>query len=202
MKNENFPFDYPAGSTPLDPNEIQGLIPSYISTQAELNSLEQSNILEAQTWALRPTKKNILTDTFLLDLHKRMFKNVWKWAGTYRLTDKSIGVHWQQIAMQVNMLLQDTEYWIENKIYEWDELGARFHHKLVAIHPFPNGNGRHARLATEILLTTHGESIFTWGQKKFAGDLYNTGDLRKEYIAALQEADQRKYARLIAFVRS
>jgi Fic-DOC domain mobile mystery protein B len=202
MKNELFPFQYPAGSTPLDPNEIQGLLQSYVSTQAELNSLEQSNILEAQTWALRQTKKNILTDTFLLDLHKRMFKNVWKWAGTYRLTDNSIGVHWQQIAMQVSMLLQDTDYWIENKIYKWDELGARFHHKLVAIHPFPNGNGRHARLATEVLLTVNGESLFTWGQRKFSGDLYNTGDLRKEYIAALQEADQRRYSRLIAFVRS
>jgi Fic-DOC domain mobile mystery protein B len=202
VDDRSIPIDYPVGSTPLDPNELQGLIPDYISTQAELNTVEQSNILEAQTWALRNAKKHVLTDTFLRNLHLRMFRHVWKWAGTYRLTDKSIGIHWQQIPVQVNALLQDTHYWIKNQTYSWEELGARFHHKLVSIHPFPNGNGRHARLSTDVLLAAYHTEPFSWGSKKFTGNLIATSDLRSEYIAALREADQRRFHRLITFVRN
>lgn len=201
MTDRVFPIEYAPGSTPLDPDELLGLIPDYISTQGELNTLEQSNILEAKTWIFGRKHKNILTDTFMIDLHKRMFKDVWKWAGRYRTSDKSIGVHWQQISVQMNLLMSDAQYWIENQVYSWDEIGARFHHKLVAIHAFPNGNGRHARLATEVVLAASGQEIFTWGSKTYSESLDQISKLRSEYIAALREADQRKFRKLIEFVR-
>lgn len=201
MTDKPFPIEYAPGSTPLDPDELLGLIPDYISTQGELNTLEQSNILEAKTWIFGRKPKNILTDTFMIDLHKRMFKDVWKWAGRYRTSDKSIGVHWQQISVQMNLLMRDAHYWIDNQVYSCDEIGARFHHKLVAIHAFPNGNGRHARLATEILLTANEQEIFTWGSKTYTENIDQVSALRSEYITALREADQRKFKKLIEFVR-
>jgi len=201
MTDKRFPIEYAPGSTPLDPDELLGLIPDYISTQGELNTLEQSNILEAKTWIFSKKPKNILTDTFMIDLHKRMFKDVWKWAGRYRTSDKAIGVHWQQISVQMNLLMSDAQYWIENQIYSWDEIGARFHHKLVAIHAFPNGNGRHARLATEVILATNAQAIFTWGSKTYTENLDQVSALRTEYIEALREADQRRFKKLIEFIR-
>ncbi|HYX32019.1 MAG TPA: mobile mystery protein B [Oligoflexus sp.] len=201
MTDHPFPIEYMPGSTPLDPDELLGLIPNYISTQGELNVLEQGNILEAKTWMFKKKPKEYLTDTFMIELHKRMFKNVWKWAGRYRLTDKSIGVHWQQIPVQMSALMRDTQYWIENNTYSWDEIGARFHHKMVAIHAFPNGNGRHARLATEIVQTANDQEPFTWGAKTYSESLDQVSALRNEYINALREADQRKFDRLIRFVR-
>lgn len=201
MTDKRFPIEYAPGSTPLDPDELLGLIPDYISTQGELNTLEQSNILEAKTWIFNKKPKNILTDTFMIDLHKRMFKDVWKWAGRYRTSDKSIGVHWQQISVQMKLLMSDAQYWIENRVYSWDEIGARFHHRLVAIHAFPNGNGRHARLATEAVLAANAQAIFTWGSKTYRENLDQVSALRTEYIEALREADQRRFQKLIEFVR-
>jgi Fic-DOC domain mobile mystery protein B len=201
MTDKRFPIEYAPGSTPLDPDELLGLIPDYISTQGELNTLEQTNILEAKTWIFSKKPKNVLTDTFMIDLHKRMFKNVWKWAGRYRTSDKSIGVHWQHISVQMNLLMSDAQYWIENQVYSWDEIGARFHHKLVAIHAFPNGNGRHARLATEVILAANAQANFTWGSKTYTESLDQVSTLRAEYIEALREADQRRFNKLIEFVR-
>jgi len=203
MTKKTFPFEYPSGATPLDPNETEGLIPDYISTQGELNRLEQENILEARAQIIGGRHKDLMTDTFVRDLHKRMFKNVWRWAGTYRKSDNSIGVAWTQVPVQLVKLLQDTEFWIKNGTYPWPELGVRFHHRLVLVHPFPNGNGRHARLMTDILLEAHGQSIFTWGASLAQKDGLDTvGEARMEYITALKEADERKYARLIQFVQS
>jgi Fic-DOC domain mobile mystery protein B len=192
-------FKYPDGATPLDPNELNGLIPSYITTQGELDAAEQAGILDATAWALDKRHKEILTDTFIRNLHKRMFKLVWKWAGQYRTTDKSIGIHWSMIATEIKKLCQDTSYWVENKTYSWDELGARFHHRLVSVHPFPNGNGRHTRLMTDILLLDHGQDRFTWGAN---ADLGKAGAARKRYIDALKSADGKKFGPLIKFVRS
>ncbi len=200
---KTFPFEYAPGATPLDPNEIDGLLVDYIATQGELNQLEQENILEARAWASGKKHKNILTDTFIRDLHKRMFKNVWKWAGKTRLTDKSIGVPWQEIPTELSKLLADTDFWIKNQTYHWDELATRFHHRMVLIHAFPNGNGRHARLVTNVLLETNGKDPFTWGSSLAdQGSLETQSTARTEYIKALREADARRIDRLVKFVRS
>lgn len=188
-------FEYPYGATPLDPNEKKSLIPPDIATQAALNQAEQSNIILAQKWALSRKRKNILSEEFLCRLHREMFKLVWLWAGKYRMTEKNIGVPPYEITMEVHKLIADCQYWIKKKTFDWDELGARFHHRLVAIHLFPNGNGRHGRLATDVLLAAHNQKIFSWGESlspKLA---------REKYLAALRDADQKNYHALIEFVR-
>jgi Fic-DOC domain mobile mystery protein B len=192
-------LEYPSGATPLDPDELAGLIPKYITTRGELNLLEQNNIIDARNWALKRIYPAMLSDGFIRTLHKKMLKNVWTWAGSYRQTDKSIGVPPPDVAVGVRKLCDDTRYWIDNRTFAWDELGARFHHRLVWLHPFPNGNGRHARLMTDVLLTAYGEQPFSWGQ---GASLDSIGGARTEYIAALKEADQRRVERLIKFVRS
>ena len=90
-------FEYPVGATPLDPEEEQGLLITHITTKGELDSWEQENILEASRWAASGRKKNVLTVEFIRDLHRRMFGNVWRWAGEYRTTGKNIGVPADQI---------------------------------------------------------------------------------------------------------
>jgi Fic-DOC domain mobile mystery protein B len=191
-------IQYPPGATPLDPNELAGLIPNFITTQGELNQLERENILTAATWALGKTNHDCLNISFCLELHKRMFSKVWKWAGTLRQTDKNIGVPWQQINMKLKTLFDDTQFWIQEKTYSFDEMAARFHHRLVAIHAFSNGNGRHARLMTEVFQIEHGEKPFTWG----SSDLYaSESDAREDYIKALQFADKGNFSLLIKFVR-
>jgi Fic-DOC domain mobile mystery protein B len=187
----------PPGATPLDPDEAAGLIPA-IATQGELDAFEQANITDAETWALARKRPEVLNDAFVRGLHRRMFNQVWKWAGRYRTSDKNLGVPWPQIPVKVGQLCADVQHWIAQGTYGWDELGARFHHRLVAIHPFANGNGRHARLMTEVLLFKHGQTLFTWGRNTLA----KPGQARTRYIAALKAADTRDYTSLIAFVRS
>lgn len=126
MTKKPFPFEYAPGATLLDPNETEGLLIDYIATQGELNQHEQENILEAKAWVTAKKHKTVLTDAFVRDLHKRMFKNFWRWAGRPRLSDKSMGVPWPQVTTELAKLLADTGYWIENGTYSWDELAARF----------------------------------------------------------------------------
>jgi Fic-DOC domain mobile mystery protein B len=197
-----FPIDDPPGATPLDPNELEGLIPDYITTQAELNALERENILEANNWAHDRQHSDVLNATFALDLHKRMLNRVWKWAGTQRTSDKNIGVFHEQISTELAKLFGDAKYWIENNTYSWDEIGARFHHRFVSIHVFVNGNGRHARILTDILLKSNEREPFSWGMKTSEGALEVEGALRQEYISALKKADQGDYDALLRFVRS
>ena len=195
-------IESPDGATPLDPNEMGGLIPDYITTQAELNALERDNILEAQTWALRKRRTDILHTTFAFDLHKRMFNRVWKWAGMQRRPDKNIGVPWSQIPTELATLFGDSRYWTKHGTYGPDEIAVRFHRQLVWIHVFPNGNGRHARLMTDVLLLSGGQQLFSWGMNTSTAVLEAEGPLRQEYIAALQEADRGDYRRLLRFARS
>ena len=197
-----FPIDYPPGATPLDPNEAEGLIPDYITTQGELNTLERENITEATNWAEGRQHSDILTATFTLDVHRRMLNRVWKWAGKPRRSNKNIGVLKENISTELANLLADTKYWIENDTYGWDEIGARFHHRLVSIHVFVNGNGRHARIMTNILLSSNRQAPFSWGMRTHTGALEVGGALRDEYIAALKRADQGDYDALMRFVRS
>ena len=184
-------------ATELEPEEREGLIPSYISLRSELNEAEQANILEAQQWAFS-RKREVLNTKFLNSLHKKMFGNVWSWAGKFRRTEKNIGVSAYLIPQELSQLVDDCRYWIEHDTYTPDEIAARFHHKLVYIHPYPNGNGRHARLATDLLLTSLDCDPFTWGRTS----LVDAGETRKEYIRALREADKHNYQPLIEFVRS
>jgi Fic-DOC domain mobile mystery protein B len=185
------------GQTPLSEEEREGLIPSYITLRAELNEAEQANILAAEEWAFKRAH-NVLDIDFLYELHKRMFGRVWTWAGTSRTTGKNIGVDAYRIRTDLQELIKDGTYWIENGTYEPDEIAVRFHHRLVHIHPYPNGNGRHARLATDLLLRTLDQPRFTWGSQ----NLTDPGQTRTLYIEALRAADNHDYRLLLAFVRS
>ena len=198
----NFKPIYPHGATPLDPNEIEGLIPDYITTQGELNILEQQNIIAGINWAEQQKKPDALSMTFNYKLHQQMFNQVWKWAGQPRTTSKNIGSHWQQIPTQLNNLFENTRYWIKNKIYKWDELATRFHHKLVSIHGFPNGNGRHARLMTDTLLKSYNQKPFTWGQRMASSPIEVEGKTRKAYLFALKKADENDITELVKFAKS
>lgn len=197
-----FTPDHSPGATPLDPSELEGLIPDYITTQGELNALERENILDASISAHGRKHADILNAAFAFDLHKRMFQRVWKWAGTRRTTNKNIGVSKEEIYTELAKLFGDVKYWIDNETYSLDEIAARFHHKLVSIHPFVNGNGRHARLMTEILLTSLNREPFTWGMKSSPDALDAEGPLRDQYVSSLKQADAGDYTALLAFVRS
>jgi Fic-DOC domain mobile mystery protein B len=195
-------LDYPAGATPLDADELASLIPAHLTTQAELNEWEQLNIGEGDKWA-RKQRKDILGEDFLRQLHRRMFGETWKWAGEFRKSDKNIGVDWRYIGVELKKLFDDVRYQIEHATFPADEIAVRFHHRLVAIHAFPNGNGRHARLMADLLAERLGQPRFTWGSRRLANDsLTDASPVRHDYIAALQAADAHDIAPLLAFARS
>lgn len=200
-----FDFDYPPGATPLDADELASLIPGHITTQGELNEWEQLNIVQGEQWAKRQPqqRKEILNEAFLRQLHQQMFGETWKWAGEFRKTDKNIGVDWLKIGVELKKLLDDTHYQIEHVSYPPDEIAVRFHHRLVLIHPFANGNGRHARLMADLLVERLGQPRFTWGSRSLVdASLIDATPVRQQYIAALQAADARDIAPLLAFARS
>ena len=189
----------PAGATPLDPDETAGLVPGHIATREHLDEWEADNIVAGERWAAGAARRRtILDDAFLRELHWRMFGSTWKWAGKYRASEKNIGVAPERIAVDVHKLLEDTKAQLAGKVAPLDEIAAKFHHRLVSIHPFANGNGRHARLITDVLLGANGAPPFTWGR----GDLVHPGEARERYLAALRAADARDFAPLLAFVRS
>jgi Fic-DOC domain mobile mystery protein B len=193
LENPNF------GNTSLSLEELDGLKLSHITTYAELNRWEQENIQEALIWLEKQKKANLLTEEFICELHKRMFGKVWKWAGKFRRSEKNIGVTWITIPQQLKMLLEDIRFWVENKTYEPDEIAYRAHHRLVAIHLFPNGNGRHARLFADLILTNVFQiPAFSWGN----GNLTEASLLRTKYIQALRCADRHDYWELEKFVSS
>lgn len=189
-------IDEGEGTTPLDPDEGQGLIPTHITTLEELNEWEQVNIVRGEHWAFSRLKGDMLSSAFVRELHRRMFDETWEWAGQYRTTDKNIGIHWREVSVAVHKLCEDVSYWLDKHVYEVDEAAARFHYQLAHIHPFPNGNGRHARLMTDTLLRSRGYSPFTWG----GGDLRGSGTVRQDYIAALHSADGHDFNPLFRFL--
>lgn len=193
-------FIYPLGSTPLELDEIEKLIPKHIKLQSELNEWEQLNILQANLW-LKSQKINLINFTtirFCKLLHKKMFAKTWRWAGEFRKTNKNIGIDWLQISVSLKILFDDLIYQINHKTYTIDEIAVRFHHRLVYIHAFVNGNGRHARVATYFLLTILGQNIFSWGRN----NLVFQNETRNKYIKALRAADKGDYKPLLSFVRS
>jgi Fic-DOC domain mobile mystery protein B len=184
-------------STPLSPEERDALIPSYITQRRELNEVEQIGIADADRWAFT-RRRDVLSEGFLRRLHRRMFEDVWRWAGQFRTTARNIGVDAWQIAPQLRQLIDDAGYWVEHQTYAPDEIAVRFHHRLVFIHPFPNGNGRLSRLAADLLVVRLGQERFTWG----SGNLVAIADLRKRYVDALRAADDHVIEPLIEFARS
>ena len=192
-------------NTPLSPEEQNDLIPD-LTTKEELNEWERQNILEAAAWALDPrnlNRQNLngqvpFSEAYVRELHLRMFDQTWKWAGIYRSTEKNIGIPHYQIRESLPALLGDARYWIEHQTFEPDELAVRFHHKLVWIHPFANGNGRHARLMADVVVPRLGRPLFTWG----SAEIVRAGDFRGSYIEALRAADKNDIRPLLAFARS
>jgi len=190
--------DYPDGATPPDPDELDGLKFKHVSTRGELDQLEQAGITEGLKWLDKQKNPDVLSEAFVLELHKRLFGSVWKWAGTFRRAEKNIGVDPIQVAIQLRQLLDDAKYWVEHGTYSPKELAARFHHKLVFIHPFPNGNGRHARImADAVLVKLLNEPAIDW-----AGGyrLEAMNERREQYIAALRAADGHDFSALLEFV--
>jgi Fic-DOC domain mobile mystery protein B len=188
----------PEGATPLDPDDLEGLIPVGILTRADLNAREQAGVLDGRRWALgrRRSTSRVLTEHFLRELHRRMFGNVWRWAGTFRTTDKNIGTHWPQLRVAMLDAIADAAAWVAAGTWTPKELAARFHHRLVRIHPFPNGNGRWSRLATDALMRSVRHPLPTWGA---ALDAPTT---RAQYLNALRAADNGKFEQLVAFIWS
>lgn len=188
-------FETDDNSTPLTEEEKQQLKAKWITTRAELNELETKGIADAEIWLLK-NKKDILTEDFIKLLHKKMFGEIWMWAGKFRSTERNIGVAPYQIQPKLRILLDDIKFWIENKTFSEKEIAIRFHHKLVQIHPFPNGNGRISRIMADLLMRQFGQKSLNWG----SDNLTEISEIRKKYISALQKADNGDYTELLNFV--
>jgi Fic-DOC domain mobile mystery protein B len=195
-------LDYNDGQTPLDPEEREGLLIKTITTHQELDEFEQLNIekaLQKYLFRYKPKQEEILSEKFVFNLHKEMFGDVWRWSGKYRKSNKNIGVDRFHIATQFHQLIDDCKYWIVNKVMEDDEICIQFKHRLVAIHLFSNGNGRHSRLMADIMRKhIFKKPFFTWGKT----NLVNEGDVRAAYIKALKEADKGDIKPLLTFSNS
>jgi Fic-DOC domain mobile mystery protein B len=194
-------FNNQEGQTSLDEDEKEGLKIKSISTQGELDEFEQLNIEKAVEWTIRKKSKSdkILTEKFIKDLHKKMYGEVWKWAGEFRKSNKNIGIDWTGISTSLKNLLDDTKYWIEFKTFSSEEIAIRFKHRIVSIHCFPNGNGRHSRLMADIIIESiFDEEIFSWNKS----NMVKANETRKLYIKALKEADHGMMKSLIVFARN
>ena len=189
------------GQTPLDEEEREELLIASVTTRGELDEFEQQNIEKAVEWSMRRrfTQAEILTEDFVRELHRRMYSDVWKWAGDFRRTNKNIGVDKNEIGVELKKLLDDAQFWIEKKAFAPDEIAVRFSHRIVSIHCFANGNGRHSRLIADILVShVFNQPPFTWGST----NLVRPGEARATYLAALHKADEGDIAPLIAFARA
>lgn len=194
-------LDYIYGQTPIDEDEREGLLISTIATRGELDEFEQQNIEKAVYWTLTRNSKQsvILTEAFVRQVHKKMFDQVWSWAGEFRKTNKNIGVDKWQIRTELKSLFDDVHYWIENKTFIPDEIAVRFKHRIVSIHCFPNGNGRHSRLMADLIIDKiYNKPVFSWGVTNLAKE----SESRTIYINAVKAADQGDYSLLIEFARS
>ncbi len=186
------------GHTALSEEDREGLIPTYIATRGDLFAAEEANIARALLHRRPPSVDRLLDDKYLRDLHRSMFKDVWAWAGSYRLRETNIGIDPSQVPVAVRSLVDDATSWVESAAFATDEMAVRFHHQLVFIHPFRNGNGRHGRIAGDYLVTALGATPFTWGRNLDV----DTQQLRDRYRHALVEADRGDIGELLTFARS
>lgn len=194
-------FQEPEDATPLEAEEREQLLQSWITSRADLNLAEEENIIDGATWARGQRRRKLadmLTADFAVLLHRAMFGDVWKWAGKYRTTARNIGVDAYRIGTDVAQLMDNVRYWVDNQTYPADEIAVRFHHRLVFIHPFSNGNGRHSRLMADLLIERLRGAPFSWG----GGRLADIGELRRRYVSALRAADDHDIRPLLAFARS
>jgi Fic-DOC domain mobile mystery protein B len=194
-------INYLDGQTPLSEEELDGLKILSISTREELDEFEQFNIEKAIQWTLgkKIQPKDLLSEKFIKDLHKRMYGEVWKWAGSFRTSEKNLGIKSYLIPVQLKQLLDDAMYWYENQIYSPDEVAVRFKHQLVSIHCFANGNGRHSRLMADLIMEKlYKEPFLPWG----GSSLVKSNEKRKEYINAIKIADRQDLSQLIMFAKS
>jgi Fic-DOC domain mobile mystery protein B len=193
-------LDYAEGQTPLEEDEREGLLVTTITTRGELDEFEQLGVEKAIEWTRRRkiALEDILTEDFIRELHKRMFEGIWKWAGHFRTSNKNLGVDKNEIRAELRKVLDDCLYWVSHNVFTEDEIAVRFSHRLVTIHPFVNGNGRHSRLIADILISHgFGRRHFTWGSVS----LTPKGLARSTYLSALREADQNNYQPLVEFAR-
>lgn len=193
-------FQEPDDATPLEPEEREGLLQTWVTHRRDLNEAEEENIVKGAAWARSRRQRNadILRETFARSLHLRMFGDVWEWAGQFRQTERNIGIEAHRIPNDLAMMFDDVRYWVDHQTYPPDEIAVRLHHRLVAIHPFPNGNGRHARLMADLMAERLGRNPFIWG----GGSLHDVGELRRHYIDALRAADNHDIHPLLEFARS
>ncbi len=190
-------MEYPEGATPLNPDEMEGLKFKHVTTRGELDHLEQANIQNGIAWMRKSKRLDLFSENYVRELHRRLFGGVWTWAGAFRRTGKNIGMDPIQIAVALRTLLSDARYWLEHEIYRPQEAALRFHHRLVFIHPFPNGNGRHARImADAMLLKLYKHPPIDWAG---GHDLGSMNERRREYIQALRAADRGDFRLLLAF---
>jgi Fic-DOC domain mobile mystery protein B len=190
-------FEDPDNATPLSPEERRALIPAHIAYRSELNEAENENIARAQDWALA-RRRDLLNEKFIRDLHRHMLGDVWRWAGKFRTSERNLGIAYYEIPAALRQLLDDAKAWIKHKSFSPDEIAVRFHHRLVHIRPFPNGNGRHARLMADLLVMQLGGERFSWGR----ANLRDASKVRQRYIAALKAADNHDIRSLLLFARS
>ena len=193
-------LSYQDGQTPLDQSQINGLKIKAISTQQQLNEFEQTNINESLKWLNSKRKiKDLLSEEFMIQLHKRMLGMVWKWAGKYRTIETNIGIDWMKIPVEIRLLVDDAKFWVEHETYTPEEIAIRFKHRLVSIHCFANGNGRHSRIMADLIVFhAFGLNKFTWGQVS----MVESSEQRKIYLQALQSADNGDFSQLLNFAQS
>lgn len=194
-------FRYIEGQTPLDDDEKEGLLISSVTTRGELDEFEQLNIEKAIQWSLGKNWKSgyILSESFIKELHKRMFSDVWQWAGVFRKTNKNIGVDKYHIGISLKQLFDDSQYWLEHGTYTDEEFAIRFSHRIVQIHCFPNGNGRHSRLIADIIINQlFGKPFFKWN----GSNLNKAGEVRLTYLKAIRKADKGDMNPLIEFAKT
>lgn len=196
-------LNYPIteGQTPLSEDEKDGILNSTIERREELDGAEQINIEKSINWVrtISPQLGEILSEEFIKRVHDKMFDDVWKWAGSYRTTNKNLGVDKFEIPIELRKVMDDCKYWIENKLFSSDEIAVRFKHRIVVVHPFANGNGRHSRLMGDILVSKYfKQPVFSWGSKSMT----KPNETRQKYLSALRKADNGKYEDLIVFARS
>lgn len=194
-------LEYTAGQTPLDDDEKEGLLIPTIATHSELDEFEQQNIENAMAfyWGRNITFDKFFTEDFVKEVHRKMYGDVWKWAGAFRKTNKNIGVDKWEVSTELKYLLDDAYYWVKNDVYSPDEIAIRFKHRLVSIHCFPNGNGRHSRLMADLLIfrVYKTDQPFSWG----AAELVKKDATRETYLNALKSADKGDMNPLIQFAR-
>ncbi|MCE2519788.1 MAG: mobile mystery protein B [Alphaproteobacteria bacterium] len=191
-------FDEPADATPLEPDEREGLLQTWITYRRDLNEAEQTNVAAGTVWARRVRRRDLLTEKFLRQLHERLFGDVWAWAGEFRRTERNIGIEPVRIPVELRTVLDDARYWIDHETFPPDEIAVRLHHRLVAIHPFPTGNGRTTRLMGDLVVARLGREPFPWGRQL----LTDVSETRTRYIASLRAADNHDIGPLLEFARS